>query len=146
MKKSSAIWNSFLSATFCALLALFAIVPTANCCCILQADTQAKVSSTQETHDCCKTSDESIESSMLLRNHLGECACIISAAVLSEPREIGTSTDSNALSALLMSQDNQLADDNRVSVKSIDNFRLLALRNDELKPSRIYLLNRALLN
>ncbi|MBX9567499.1 MAG: hypothetical protein K2X77_01330 [Candidatus Obscuribacterales bacterium] len=151
MKTKSAIWNSFLSAMFCALLALLAIVPKANCCCapIMDSHNDNIVS---ESHDCCKQSVESNDSKATVAgNHIhmdGACACSVPFIAVSDKQWSNLSADSKAIQAdgaAITAKHVLCLKDVQVAIAE-ENFNLIALHNDELKPSKIYLLNRALLN
>ena len=154
MKKGFAIWNSFLSATFCALLALLAVVPRANCCCAsnFEAGSQIVFAEQENAHDCCRTDNESTDSkSVLAENSVqldGSCVCLSPSSILSETQGSKLFAESDAI----------FVGDDRVSAEKLAvwtaqeanlehrDFKLLALQNDSLKPSKIYLLKRALLN
>lgn len=149
MKANSAIWNRFVSASFCALLALLALVPRANCCCTPEVDNSSLAA--QEMHDCCKKESESSINSESVSSkdiHKGSaCACVIPLIALTERQTKDASADSQAAAAgAALNEKQESFSQDRSLVNAGSDFRLLALQNDELKPSKIYLLKRALLN
>jgi hypothetical protein len=148
MKPNSAIWNSFVSASFCALLALLALVPRANCCCAPVVENNRVT--VQEMHDCCKPDSESSNSNSVSSKtvHMGgACACVIPFIALTERQTKDASAESQAAANKAALSENLESFSSHTTLAVAEpNLKLLALQNDGLKPSKIYLLKRALLN
>ncbi|MBX9689610.1 MAG: hypothetical protein K2X27_23065 [Candidatus Obscuribacterales bacterium] len=152
MKLSKHIWNRLIAA-LSGILFLFVLAPRHDCLCATiknEADAHAccrsKTESAEaEEHACCKSENLPGKAQILLgslvQNSMS-CCCSIdqAAASVNQSAKIVPEHEPLLLSLAGTAIDAPGAPDERLELRKIE------LQNDELKPSKIFLLKRALLN
>lgn len=137
MKSQRTILNKFILA-LCALLSL--LVVKSNCCCkpmeatAHAASMQQCCREMQEDSDCCKSIPNASFQALC-------CFCNADQSVVGQSKVSATPGSNPAAVQRFQIADAFSADDDERNI-----LRKLQLHNDELKPSKIYILNRSLLN
>lgn len=166
MKAKGSIWNR-ITAALSSVLLLWILAPRHDCfcatdshqtnssakqtCCQASKAKAQKAAKAEVAHDCCKKQAKQTASncerkqdasSSSLDFQTVSCNCLPERAALREARKHGSPPEFVAREELsrLLTLLSPEAEDQRLGL------RLAELHNDELKPSKIYLLNRALLN
>ena len=139
-------WNKFAVA-LTSIMLIWAISPVQNCIC--QPET-VSVSHSSQLNQCCNKaccqaeSEKSIESKPECGSAFQNmsCCCAPASVVLRQWRFSKVLPENESAGSKPASSAKPLSEnDGQYSL-----FRLVALRNDELKPDRVFLLKRALLN
>ena len=156
MKANWTIWNKLVTA-LASIVLLWAVAPRIECACLplpvgLQKEAAhdccrklEKADATEIEHDCCKKTAQAESSCPRAKSTSAEfqeksCVCLPERTALREGRKSGPTPDAVAgqeasvvyLTAHVIDQRSEL--------------RMAQLHNDLLKPSKIFLLNRAILD